>query len=217
MFIWGGDNWSLDVISHHESDSFKMVGWDNVSHRFQLEKENFQDHLRRFKDVMPKAKFVYLIGNHEVWIERFCIDYPQLEKPNLSGIITEALPGCEIVPQGGFHKIGHINFCHGDNFGTANPAKQAVERCKQTVVFGHHHSFKVWSDFSMVNDLHKYLGIQVPCYTGRAPEYGKNRPNAWITGFFKAIIKRASGNFTPYVVPVSPKGHFLTLDGREYT
>jgi len=216
IFGFGGDNWSLDCISHHSEHEFKNIGYNNIAKRFQNEKVAFQDHLKRFREVLPKAKFVYLIGNHEVWLERFCIDHPQLEQPNLEGIITEALPGCEVIPQGQFYQIGKLNFCHGDNFGTANPAKQAVERCKQSVVFGHHHTFKVWPDFSMVSDLNKYVGIQVPCFTGRAPDYGRGRPNSWMNGFFKAIIKRNSGNFTPYVILVSPKGHFLSLDGKEY-
>lgn len=214
VFIFGGDVWSLDCISHHESDTFNHVGYDNIRDRFQSEAQGFRDHVQGFTDILPNCKFVYLIGNHEVWIERFCLDHPQLQEINIKTVLHD-LP-IEFVPQGEFYKIGKLNFCHGDNFGTTNPAKRAVERCKQTIVFGHFHTHKIWPDFSMVDAYEKNMGIQVPCYCKMNPQYIRNRPHDWQNGFWWGVVK-PSGNFSQWTFLVSPEGHFFAPDGTEYT
>lgn len=216
VFGFGGDNWSLDCISHWNQAGFKNEGMDNVMKAFVSESEAFKRHIRFFIEAMPKTKFVYILGNHEDWLQQFCSEFPQTKKPTIQSILEEFKDRIEFVPRGGFYNIGKLYFAHGDQFGSSNPAKQAVERTNKTIVFGHHHVYKVWPQFSMVDQDDKHLGIGVPCFCGVAPEYGKGRPNQWLNGFFSACIKRKSGKFTPYVIPVSSKGGFMTMDGTEY-
>lgn len=215
IFVFGGDNWSLDCISHWNEHTFKNIGLNNIMDAFNKEAVGFKEHVRLFRKAAPNAKFVYILGNHEDWLEQFCQSFPQVKKPSVKSVLEEVGEDIEFIPRGGFYRIGKMNFAHGDQFGTQNPAKQAVERCGETVVLGHHHCFKVWPRFSMVDDHNKYLGIQVPCYTGRSPKYGKGKPNNWQNGFLTACIK-PSGNFNHHAQLVSPKGHFITQQGVEY-
>lgn len=150
------------------------------------------------------------------WLDGFVSSFPQIEKVNLTTILKRAKKFIEIVPLGGFYNVGKLYFAHGDQFGTANPAKQAVERCGKTVVFGHHHTTKVWCNFSMVDEEEKHLGIQVPCYTTLSPDYGRGKPNAWLNGFFTACVKKDSGKFSPFIQMVSPSGTFMSQAGHEY-
>ena len=214
IFILGGDNWNGGCISRWNYDNYPNIGMDNVARMFRDESTAFREYVEEIIDYLPDGcRAVYLIGNHEDWLEQFCRKFPQLNKPTMQSI----LGGLDIkfVRQGQFFKVGHLNFCHGDNFGTMNPAKKGVTDCKASIIMGHHHTFKVWSDHSMVDDTRKYLGVCAPCFCNRAPDYGKNKPNAWLTGFVTAHVKK-SGNFNHHVQLVSPKGNFIDQMGKEW-
>lgn len=189
---------------------------DNVIKRFNDEAAAFKAHVGLFMEALPRTKFIYIEGNHENWLEQFTASFPQTTKPTLKTVLGEYSNRVEIIPQGGFYQIGKLYFAHGDQFKSQNPSKQAVERTNKSIVIGHHHTYKIWPDYSMVDEKDKHLGIQVPCYCGMAPEYGKGAPNSWMNGFFSASIKKKSGNFSPFIQMVGPKGNFITQDGTEY-
>ena len=217
IFGFGGDNRSLDCISHWNEEAFKNYGMDNVMAAFNKDSQGFKRQVAEFIQVMPNSKFVYILGNHEDWLEQFIQKFPQVKKPTVKSCLEEVGEKIEFVPRGGFYQIGKLHFAHGDQFGTSNPAKQAVERTGKNIVFGHFHSHKEWPHFSMIDETEKHQGIQVPCYAKLAPGYLKGRPHDWSNGFFTACIKKSSGNFSPFVQKVSPEGNFITQDGREYS
>lgn len=214
-FILGGDMWSLDCISHWNDANFKNVGFDNVRKTLHEEAEGFKKILDEFRKYMPKAKFTYILGNHEDWMKQFTNKYPQMDDMSVEGMLELKKKRINVIPFSGTYKVGEIYFKHGHEFGSENCAKQAVLRCKHTIVFGHHHNHIIWSDYSDIVSEERHLGILVPCFCGRAPEYAKGRPNRWMNGFFYANIKK-SGNFSCGVQLVSPKGHFLAQNGKEY-
>lgn len=215
LFILGGDNWSLDVIAHWNDSNFKNVGFDNIKKQLHAEAEGFQSQLDELRTVMPRAKFVYILGNHEDWLQQFTDKYPQMDDLSLSSLLNLKKRNVEIVKFGRAFKIGKLYFIHGHQYGSDNPAKQAVVRAHHTIILGHHHSYKVWTDYSDLVESDRYVGIQVPCYCKRSPDYLKGRPNAWANGFFWANVKQ-SGNFCAGVQAVSPDGNFITQAGQEY-
>lgn len=207
-YFYRGNNYKLNINKRKtlsiDRKEITKVPYDDEVWDLTVKNHNF---------LIRRNGKPHFTGN--CWLEQFTEKFPQMNRPTIPKILGDVGKDFEFIPQGGMYKIGKLNFAHGDQFGSQNPAKQAVERCHASVVFGHHHSHKVWPAFSMVNDEEKYLGIQVPCFTGRAPKYGKGMPNAWQNGFFTATIKK-SGNFSPHVWLVSPKGHFIDPYGREY-
>lgn len=213
---FGGDNWSLDCISHWNQQDFNNLGWDNVIDQFNSEAARFKHYIGKYIEALPNSKFVYLLGNHEEWLNQFSSKFPQTTKPTIKNILGEYGDRIEFVEHGGFYQIGKLWFCHGDQFGTQNPAKQAVERTAKSIVMGHHHVYKVWPRFSMVDIQDKTRATCVPCYSSLAPKYLKGRPTQWENGFFTACVKKKSGNFSSFVQPVSPEGHFMTQIGKEY-
>jgi len=218
-FIFGGDNWSLDVISHWNDQDFKNVGFDNVRRKLHEEADGFNDQLDKIVKIMGKAKITYIMGNHEDWISQFSEKYPQMDDLSMESMTHLRKRGFNVIPfepSKVFYKIGKLYICHGHQFGSEYTAKQAVVRCHHSVAFGHHHSEIMWVDFSDVNAYEKHRGIQIPCYCHRAPGYGKGRPNRWTNGFLWANFKK-SGNFSANVQSVNPKnGSFITQDGVEY-
>jgi len=215
-FILGGDNWSLDIISRWNDSDFKNVGFDNIQKKLKAEAIGFGEQLKQFRAAMPKANFTYITGNHEDWLKQFTHKYPQMNDLSLSTLLPLKKLRIKLIPFGNFYKVGKIYFKHGHEFGTSNQPKQAVERSHHSIVFGHHHTLKMWTDYSDVVAEERHIGVLVPCYCTRAPDYQKGRPNAWLNGFFYATMK-PSGKYCLGVQNVSPKGEFITQEGKEYS
>lgn len=215
VFLLGGDNWGLDIISHWNDANFKNIGFDNVKKQLKLEAEGFNQQLDDFQKVMPHAKIVYLVGNHEDWLTQFANKYPQMDDLSLGSLLNLKKRKVELIKFGKSYQIGKMYFVHGHQYTSENPPKQAVMRSHHTIILGHHHTYKVWTDYSDIVESDRYTGISVPCYCTRSPEYAKGRPNAWINGFFWANTKK-SGKFSCGVQIVSPQGKFITQAGKEY-
>jgi len=215
QFILGGDIWSLDCISHWNDADFKNVGFDTVRATLHAEATGLRCVLDAFARAMPAARFTYIVGNHEHWIQDFTQKYPQMDDLSLDSLLGLRKRRVTIIPFGKTYQIGKLFFKHGHEYGSDNPAKQAVIRGHHSVVFGHHHSYKVWTDFSDLVEDERHVGILVPCFCKRAPDYQKGRPNAWVNGFFYANIK-PNGNYCAGVQNVSPRGNFILQSGVEY-
>ena len=218
--VLGGDNWDLGVISHWNEFKFSISGFENIKKRLHEEAEGLNDQLDSLRIAVGNAQIHYIAGNHEDWLRQFGQKFFQMSKedlsvPNLLSLkkrridwITNHDGGC-----GGYMKLGKIHFFHGDQFGSDNAPKQALVRTGKTCVFGHYHAYKVWPDFSMVDELDKHNAYQVPAMCKLAPGYLKGRPHEWQNGWFTASVRK-SGNFSAHIQLVSPEGEFADQFGR---
>lgn len=217
VFIFGGDNWSLDCVSHHNKDKFASWGLNAIMDELNKQANGFAMQIQSIMSAAGASKYVYIIGNHEDWLQDFCFQFPQIHKPSIKSLLGHTAEKIEFLPCGSFYKIGKLTFCHGDQMrGGQNPAKYAVEAAKSSIVFGHYHTVKVWPSFSMVDAEDKNVGIQVPCYTSSAPSYGGGKPNQINQGFFTACMDKASGKFSWHLQGVSPRGSFMSQLGKVY-
>lgn len=217
-FILGGDNWDLGIISHWNDANFKNIGFDTIRQRLHDESMGFGAQLDALRGAMPKARFQYIVGNHEYWLEGFSQKYAQMSELSLESLLGLSKRNIDLVPfkpGKDFIKIGKLFFKHGHQYGGTNPVKQALERSHKSIVIGHHHGAITWSNYSDVDDKDQHVGYLVPCYAKRNPDYGKGMPNRWMNGFFFAHIKE-SGNFSGGIQLVSPEGKFITQSGKEY-
>lgn len=215
IFVLGGDNLSFDCISHWNDENFKNIGFHNIRKSLNDDIDGFKEQLRLFRKAMPKTKFVWIIGNHEDWLRQFSTKYSQMRDMSLKTLVDTESFGIEIIPQGKTYKAGKLYLCHGDQFGTENPAKQALLRTHKSVAMGHHHNQIMWSDFSDFDSKEKHIGIVVPCYAGLSPGYGNGRPNRWVNGFLDVSIKDG-GYFFPFIQHVRQDGTFITQDGTHW-
>ena len=215
VIVFGGDIWNLDYLSHWASDNFKNIGFNTINSKLKRESEEVRELLLRFiKAGQPKDTY-FLQGNHEKWVEQYTTKYPQVDDLTIKSLLRLQGLGIKYVPMEGNIRIGKQVFVHGQQYGTDNPAKQAVIRSHRNVIMFHHHKHLSWSGFSDLDVDDKTKVVCVPCYCSLAPEYLKGRPNSWSNGFYTAIVK-PSGNFTSWVVEVSKNGHFLFPSGVEY-
>lgn len=218
-----GDMIDLDLISHHNEDSFKNVGFDKIKNDFQLLLDQFKGVMESFRVAFPKATITFVAGNHEEWLCKFATDFPQLDRlidrhssaNTLRSLLELGRLKIDVIPFGETHHIGKLYFRHGHEYGSQFPAKQAVLHSHKNISIWHHHTRQTYTSYSDV-DTDEFVGFSVPCYCTKGMKYGKGKPNRWSNGFLWACHKE-SGNFTAGVISCSKKGHFITPDGKEYT
>lgn len=206
---------SFDCISHWNDDNFKNIGFDNVRIKLWEEARGFREQLEDIRLACPNSEIVYILGNHEDWVKQFANKYTQMQELSIETLLKPQELDIKVIPFGKFHRVGKLYICHGHQFGTENPAKQAVMRCHKSVAFGHHHGKIMWTDYSDIDEKDKHTGILVPCYSKTSPEYGKGRPNRWINGFLFATFDN-SGYFYPGIQHVKPDGHFIDPFGTSW-
>jgi hypothetical protein len=211
----GGDIWDLGFLSHHHFKDFKRWGTDEVIRKLNEEREGFTAFLEQIRNVAKKADITYLLGNHEDWIQDFVNEFPQVNETTIHTLLPLSKLAIVTVPVGRTYNIGHLYFAHGENYGTANPAKRAVETSHKSIMIGHHHTDLVWSVSSDVDDAERYKALCVPCMCKKDLEYANHKPNRWSTGFGWSCHKR-SGNFSAGVYTTSPNGHFMVPMKGEY-
>lgn len=208
--IVGGDFLDCGPVSHHtKGQPGKTEGLRLLSDA----QECRANAIKPLEDLQAST-YVYITGNHE----RFLTDLTDVQ-PELEGIVDlrtllELDERWQIVPQGGYHHMGKLVFCHGDQLsGGDHIAKAAVVSAEKSIRFGHTHQFQAYSKVSSLDIKYPRTGIAVPCLCRRDPSYGKGRPNRWTQGFLWGY-SQPDGSYSDYV-SVIINGQF-TANGKNY-
>lgn len=218
VFIFGGDQFHFDSISHH------TLGMPLYRTRraYDNDIEGFRhDILTRLEALLPKnCEKIYLIGNHE----RF--EWDLIERhPELEGTVDHIkLLGLEkrgwtIIPLGHEYKLGKLHVVHGEiltgigNQAGMYPARKAVELYAGNVLAGHTHAPQTFTKVSPVEHTNKWMGTIAPIAGFVNPSYLRNRPTAWLNGFV-LIDSFPDGQYNLYSVIVT-NGKF-SFAGKVY-
>jgi len=219
VLVLAGDIWDLSFLSHWNSDRFDDVGHAQIAKKLQREANALKKFLKRFIDASGAKRVIYMIGNHEAWLEQYLTKYDrvhtQLDKNKISDWLDFKGLGIEEIPEKENFAIGHMTLCHGDMYGTENPAKRAIERSHRSKFLWHFHRFISWPGYTDADAFEKIQAYAVPGFC-HAPsmDYMKKKDNNWSNGFLTAYIK-PSGHFTPHIQVVSPNGNFI-YDDKEF-
>lgn len=209
--VYQGDQLDLAVISHWNKDKKRKVELKRLK----------EDYVGFDKEIMTpiekitnrKTKFVWVIGNHEDWVQQYLDKNPELE-----GIIEPEVclnlkkRGYEIVPLNGHYKLGKLSVIHGLYTNKYHAAKTS-EVFSKSVCYGHTHAPQTHSNVKAmdVTDYHAAYGLG--CLCNLSPSYMKNRPSAWIHGFGVVYIF-PNGNFNLY--PVIIADNKFIYNGKVY-
>lgn len=211
IFIFGGDQFHFDCISHHT----KGMPLYRTRRAYRNDVEGFdRDILTPLEKLLPKecAK-IWIIGNHE----RFEFDLIE-EHPEFEGIVDHVAllrlkeRGWQIIPLGHCFKLGKLNVIHGETLsGIGNqagqyPAKKAVELYAGNVLAGHTHAPQTFTKISPVEHRNKWQGHIAPTAGSVNPSYLRNRPTAWLNGFVRIDVDSKTGHFNLYQI--------ITIDGK---
>ena len=218
-FIFGGDQFHNDSISHHTKG---RPGLRSKS-AYRRDESGFESGILRpleelLQEYVPK---VWIIGNHDRW-ESDLIE----EQPELEGVLERTIRlrlkerGWVIVPNGRSFRHGKLTCIHGDQlagFGnqvSAYHSKKAIDNYCQNVLYGHFHSPQSFTRILPVNQTQKWMAHCAPIVGNTNPSYMRNRPTAWLNGFVIIEYHGKAGNFNLYPVVVV-EGRF-SYGGKVY-
>ncbi len=207
--ILGGDILDCGSISHHNRNK---PGRTEGMRILADAKECTQQFIEPLNSLYIPNK-VYIIGNHEDWLNDFTD-----ENPSVEGLldINNLLPleDYKIIPQGGNYDLGKLTFVHGDSYGGGDHvAKAAVIAAERSIRFGHHHTYQSYTKTSSLNIKLGRTGVAVPCLCTRDPKYGEGKPNRWVQGLnFGYVLP--DGSFNDYVA-IIVNGR-MVVNGKVY-
>lgn len=207
--ILGGDMLDCGSISHHRlGNAGQLEGLRILSEAKELRKK-----LITPLEEQIDGRLVYMIGNHEEWLNDLVNKIPSLDGIVQAEHLLE-LDDWEVIPSGGVAKLGKLKFVHGDNVtGGQHCANAAVINYEANVRFGHFHTFQVATKTTPV-DANGHTGISVPCLCKKGHSYGNKAPNKWMQGFLWGYVGGPAGSFNDYVtVIVNGKA---TIHGKTY-
>lgn len=200
VVIFGGDLLDCGAVSHHNHGKpGKVEGVKLKDDLVGLEREVMTP-----VQALRPDRVVWLLGNHEDWIQQHIDSFPGLEGmldlgdeygfgggkgPRQSWIVR---------PRGSVEKLGKLHFIHGDQLKTANPAKYAVETFERSIRFGHYHRFQAHSKASALDMADVRTGICVPALCRKGQGYTNGAPSPQATGFLWGYVL-PDGTFNDYV------------------
>ncbi len=175
-------------------DFYTVSFWEKDPEKrdFQNELEITRSILKIIRDAFPKAKIVYLKGNHE---ERYT-RYMQVKAPELLNVPDFTFKKImrlddfeiKLVENKRIVKIGALNCVHGHEFGRSisspvNPARGLYLRGKETAIAGHWHQTSQHNEKTMSDKV-------VSCHSCGAlcdlrPDYLPI--NKWNHGFMRIL------------------------------
>jgi hypothetical protein len=210
--ILGGDMLDCGSVSHHNNGkSGKIEGLRILAEAKELRSKL----ITPVEAVVPKkGRLVYMIGNHEDWLNDLVDKVPSLEGVIEAENLLSLGKRWEVIESGGVATLGKLKFLHGDNIPSIQGlAFKAVTDYEANVRFGHHHTFQVAAKTTPV-EANGHTGIAVPCLCRKDPSYGNQKPNKWMQGFLWGYVGGPAGSFNDYVtVIVNGKA---TVNGKTY-
>ena len=205
-FIFGGDQFHFDCISHH-TDGMPLY---RTRRAYQNEIEGFEkDVLIPLEKLLPKnCKKIWIIGNHERFEQDLIERHPELDGA-IDHVRLLRLIEREwiIIPLAHAYKLGKLNVIHGEVLsGIGNqcglfPAKKAVELYAGNVLAGHTHAPQTYTKVSPVEQSNKWQGWIAPIAGAVNPSYLRNRPTGWLNGFVIVDVF-ANGQFNLFPIIV---------------
>lgn len=187
---FGIDSWTADKV---QSDGLPAFNRDVKLLRGLL------DSLRR---AAPRAKVIYLEGNHEERYRRPLSRYEALLKGKFDLVKESGFNGKWIKygDYDSFYKVGDMLFTHGTIYPDAHAKKMAQAYLPNKVVYGHIHDFQSYTTHNGDPRKPGRYALTSGCLCGRLPDYKKGQPNKWVNGFISWISINGCTTATPHLI-----------------
>lgn len=212
--VCGGDMGNFASISHHSRGKARYKEGMRLKEELDLVKSLIIEPIDSY--TRSRTKKIYILGNHEAWIDDHVEEYPELEGLiSLASYLELEERGWEVVDYGESYKLDNAPvYCmHGENTTGQNHAAQTVNRYHRNIRYGHHHTYQVATEISPMDVKDFHTAISVPCLANRNPGYALNKPNRHILGFLKGEALTSGAFHDEVIVMVDNK---FVVDGRVY-
>lgn len=216
-------------------DMVECGGWMMQSHTLgyvaQLDEVVYEediaaanDFLDRLATLCPKAAIHYVEGNHELRVERWCVDACQGNKRNAEYLMRAIAPqhvlhlrqrgikyyrqsmryGCETP---GTFKLGKSYFTHSTST-AKHAASQMVEKFAGCVFYGNTHRADC-ATTRMVN-VGLVSAWNPGCLCVLQPRWHHCDPTTWTHGYILQIVNTEDDTFQAIPVPIHNGRSYLT-------
>lgn len=223
IVVLGGDALEMGPADHWAKEKCNLR--KSEGQRLLRDYQDFdKEILTPLERMCPRARKVYLGGNHEIWAERLVDEFPALEGfVEVENALRLKERGWEWIPylvkqrHGGIHKgilkIGKLTIVHGEYTNKYHAAKTADSFMKSVLYF-HTHDLQVFTKVTVEDPNDFHTCSSGGCLSDRSPQYMWGRPNRWVHAF-AVIYFQDNGNFNLYI-PVIIKGKFI-FAGRTFS
>jgi predicted phosphodiesterase len=195
LLVIGGDFADLSCISHWTDNKPGLVEGKRYSDDCKL----CSDELAELKEYC--GDLVFLIGNHEDWVEQLCEKRPALR--GQFDIVTDLgldKTATMVVPVNEVFQCGdHLNFIHGWKICMYH-ARHTLNKMGGNVFYGHTHDHQTFVEHKKACRT-PHIAMSLGCLCHPDPKFMRNRPNDWVHGFGWFEV-RADGFFNPYFISI---------------
>ena len=204
--IIGGDFINLDHVGRFSKNKPRLREGRRLKHDYALGNE-----LLDIIDKFTQQKKVFLMGNHDMWLEQYLDEHPQIEGLiEMSQELRLVERGYDVIPENKVYKVGRARFAHGI-YHNMYHARATVQVMGDNIFYGHCHDMQ---GFTQANyDQQPIMGHSCGCLCDLNPSYLRNKPNRWVNGFGVFYFNK-NGSFTPYF-PIIINGQFW-FAGKKY-
>lgn len=217
-----GDALDVSPLDPHQRKKLNARAFEGK--RLLRDYEGFiREILEPIEKLCPKAKKVYMGGNHEEWV------YQEIDRnPQLEGLIEPEITmrlkhrGWEWIPYlvkqasgrtiPGMYKTGKLTWTHGQYTNIYHAAKMANVYDK-SVAYGHTHDVQLHTKVHAEDPSDYHTAQSIGCLCNLSPGFMWGRPNRWVHSF-GVLEVRETGLYNLYV-PIIIDGKFR-FDGKTY-
>lgn len=208
VVILGGDICEWGSVSHWVADQSRHLDYGTLKQEYEAMKRTV---LLPLSQVAPKAKKIFIPGNHERWIEQDCNRNPNLRE---FAELHKNIKGWKILAFNESYKAGsNLVYIHGLYTNKYHAHKTAEAFVGKSVRYGHVHTMQSFTNISPVDSKHFYQAQSIGCLCTLNPHFMENQPNAWVNGFDYCYLND-DGTFHPFPI-IIVKGKFWA-EGRFY-
>jgi len=183
--LYGGDASELSSLNHWEQDKrLKMEG-----RRYNRDIESIKFMFDWMDEAHKPKEKIYLMGNHEEWVNLYINYHPEQEGRMDWVKETELIKrGFEVIPLNKSKQLGKALFIHG-LYTNLHHAYKTSHIYPRTIFYSHNHDYQVHSFHSPIDHKEIRYAKSMGCLCDLAPSYGRNQPNRWMHLFGMLWLK----------------------------
>ena len=213
-----GDAMEMRAINHWKKSKGNQRDFEGVR-LFQDYADFSRDILAPIEKLCPRAKKIYMGGNHEHWIFDVINKFPQETEGSIE--VERALKlkerGWDWVPflkdgRRGIMKMGKLTLIHG-HYTNKYHASKTSDTYSGSVVYAHAHDLQSHTKVHIEDPNDYHTSTSIGCLCDLSPEFLWGQPNRWVHAF-GVLYVRDGGCYNLYV-PVIINGKF-TYAGKTF-
>jgi len=212
---------ALQAIQHVKPDAFVNLGdvgeWSSVSPwRYKkikrpplayvcadLKKDieavnaGLDKHDKVLDEVGCKERHL-IEGNHEIWVDNFCVEYPDMPQFQIETALRLNERGYQYHPYGEYVPFGNLWAYHGGHWSTKYHSARHIQELGASVIYGHYHDQQT----SKAPTLGGYHGAwSIGCICEKDKMFNRGRPVRWSHNFAVVHLEK-DGTFHVDVVEI---------------